>query len=229
MSDPRDVYIQQVVRGKSFVDVGGLWGTVNEKVSVAQSAGARSLAMIDVTPLGHELWQAFEERRQALRIPEVRCVSGDVQQLVESADDLQFDVVHCSGVLYHLPDPFRLLVALRKLAREYLILSSAVTATRVEGEAGVLDIPQAAALFVPALREREREIVRGYWQRFVGGTALGLTSDIPVWNPDDFGPWWWLPTTAALTALCETSGFHCEATALMWNNNAFVQLLAVRA
>lgn len=228
MSDPRDVYIQRVVRGKSFVDVGGLWGTVNEKVSVAHTAGAQSVAMIDVTPLGHELWQAFEKRRQALQVPEVECVSGDVQRLVESAGDFQFDVVHCSGVLYHLPDPFRLLVALRKLTREYLILTSAITATRIDSAQGVLEVPQASALFVPALYGREREIVREYWQRFVGNAALGLTSEIATWDPDDFGPWWWLPTAVALTALCETCGFRCEATALTWNDNASVQLLSVR-
>ena len=39
MSDVRDTYISQVVAGKSFADVGGLWGTVNEKVSVAHTHG----------------------------------------------------------------------------------------------------------------------------------------------------------------------------------------------
>jgi len=41
-TDPRDLYIAQVIAGKTFVDVGGLWGTVNEKVSVAYQAGALS-------------------------------------------------------------------------------------------------------------------------------------------------------------------------------------------
>ena len=31
MNDPRDEYISQVAKGKSFADVGGLWGTVSEK------------------------------------------------------------------------------------------------------------------------------------------------------------------------------------------------------
>ena len=50
MRDVRDTYIRQVVAGKSFADVGGLWGTVNEKVSVAHAYGARALTMIDVSP-----------------------------------------------------------------------------------------------------------------------------------------------------------------------------------
>ncbi len=48
-SDVRDTYIRWVVAGKSFVDVGGPWGTVNEKVSVAHTHGACGLTMIDVS------------------------------------------------------------------------------------------------------------------------------------------------------------------------------------
>lgn len=65
----RDTYIRQVVAGKSFADVGGLWGTVNEKVSVAHAHGARTLSMIDVSPPDSELWVLFEERRRTLRLP----------------------------------------------------------------------------------------------------------------------------------------------------------------
>jgi len=42
-------WIKQYVQGKTFVDVGRLWGTVNEKVSVAAKAGARETSMIDIT------------------------------------------------------------------------------------------------------------------------------------------------------------------------------------
>ena len=48
--DPRDRFIHEVSKDKSFVDVGGLWGTVNERVSVAHAAGARELAMLDISP-----------------------------------------------------------------------------------------------------------------------------------------------------------------------------------
>jgi 2-polyprenyl-3-methyl-5-hydroxy-6-metoxy-1,4-benzoquinol methylase len=130
MSDPRDEYLSQIVKGKSFADVGGLWGTVSEKVSVAHRYGASALTMIDVAPPPNEEWRLFEERRRDLRLPPVNCISGDVVSLVESNTCPQFDVVHCSGVLYHIPDPVRLVAALRKITREYLILCSVVTATK---------------------------------------------------------------------------------------------------
>ena len=46
--DYRDDFIARVVRGKSFVDVGGLWGTVSEKVSVAHAAGAAQREVMNV-------------------------------------------------------------------------------------------------------------------------------------------------------------------------------------
>ena len=34
-----DKWIQEEAKGKTFADVGGLWGTVNEKVTVANGHG----------------------------------------------------------------------------------------------------------------------------------------------------------------------------------------------
>lgn len=229
MSDPRDAYIEKVVRGKSFADVGGLWGTVNEKVSVAHKAGARTLTMIDVTPLGHELWQLFEHRRVSLHLPEVHAVSGDIVSLVKSQACPKFDVVHCSGVLYHLPNPLELLLALWQITREYLVLSSSVTATTVTSDRGTLHVPAGAMLFIPALQKDEHAIIAAHWRRFVGDGALGLTKELTTWPLEDFGPWWWLPTVDSLKGLCRVAGFTCQDSALMWNDNAFVQLLSVHS
>jgi hypothetical protein len=228
MNDPRDEYLSKIVRGKSFADVGGLWGTVNEKVSVAYQYGANALTMIDIAPPGHELWQLFEERCRVLAVPEVKCLSGDVMALVDESSCPQFEVVHCSGVLYHLPNPLQLLGALRKITREYLVLTSAVIATRIDNEQGALEIPQAASLFVPALQGQERKVLQAYWQRFVHDSALGLTREFASWRSDDFAPWWWLPTVEALKAMCMTAGFYAHAGAYFWNGNAYVLLLSVR-
>ena len=228
MRDVRDTYISQVVAGKSFADVGGLWGTVNEKVSVAHTHGASTLTMLDVSPRDSELWILFDERRRTLRIPAVECVSGDILALSEADPCPQFEVVHCSGVLYHMPEPVRFLRALRKITGETLVLTSAVTATRVEGEKGVLEIPAAAMLCIPALRGREREIVQSYWQGIVGDGAFGLTRQLPEWDPEDFASWWWLPTPDALTALCEAAGFRYETGSPSWNGNAYTLRLSVR-
>ena len=225
--DPRDQYISKVVGNKSFADIGGLWGTVNEKVSVANQYGASALTMIDVTPRGLDLWLRFEERCRRLKLPEVTCISADILNIGSILGEQQFDVVHCSGVLYHMPDPIRLLGVLRKITREYLVLASCVTGTRIHSDEGVLEVPQAALLFIPALQWRERAVIKSYWQQFVGDTAKGLTSEAGGWRVGDFGPWWWLPTVDALKAMCRAAGFRCEEGAHFWNNNAYVLLLSV--
>ncbi len=225
--DPRDAYIAGVARGRSFAEVGGLWGTVNEKISVAHKHGASALTMIDVTPPGHELWRLFEERRRALGLPEVQCISANALTFANTSPVGSFDVVHCSGVLYHMPEPMSLLQALRKISRKHLVLASSVTGTSVRSKEGVLQVPPGAALFIPGLQARERAIIKSYWRPFVGDTALGLTREVPSWRIDDYGPWWWLPTVDALKAMCEAAGFRFEEGAYLWNDNAYVLLLSV--
>ena len=228
MRDLRDCYIDKVAKGKTFADIGGLWGTVNEKVSVAYACGASSLTMIDISPPESELWSLFEDRRRTSRLPEVHCISSDILVLAEGSACPQFDVVHCSGILYHIPDPIGFLVALRKITREHLVLTSVVTATKVESEQGILELPEASALFIPALQKRERAILKSYWQRFVGDGAIGLTGDAASWQTRDFAPWWWLPTVEVLKMMCIAAGFDCEEAGYIWNENAYVQLLAAR-
>ena len=64
----RDRLIRSHVRGLSFVDVGALWQAHNEKVSVATLAGARSAAIIDVTPPGDAAWARCREHLSRFRM-----------------------------------------------------------------------------------------------------------------------------------------------------------------
>jgi hypothetical protein len=229
MNDPRDEYIGKVVKGRSFADVGGLWGTVNEKVSVAHRAGASELTMLDVQEPESELWESFKQRLRTVDVPSVRCISADVIALAETQAAPRFDVVHCSGVLYHVRDPMRLLMALRKLTGSYLILSSAVTASKVSGAQGVLSMPEASAIFVPGLQGHEREVLRSYWSGVVGDNAFGITADVASWSDEEFAPWWWLPTVQSLRAMCMAAGFRLMEGAHFWNGNAYSLLLSTAA
>jgi hypothetical protein len=226
--DPRDRFIHQVAAGRSFVDVGGLWGTVNERVSVAHEAGARDLTMLDVSPAEGKWWRLFEERRQEKGVPPVRSISGDLMTLAHSDPTLRFQVVHCSGILYHIPDQFQLLRALRTLTTEHLILTSSITETHIANEAGELRVPEGGALFLPALNAAERAVLKAHWWPTLADNSLGLTRDIDHWDLNDFGPWWWLPTTAALTRMCEIAGFDVLDVEHLWNGHAATLMLAAR-
>ncbi|MDD2677406.1 MAG: class I SAM-dependent methyltransferase [Methylacidiphilaceae bacterium] len=227
-TDPRDRFLAAVVSGRSFAEVGGLWGTVNEKVSVAHRLGARSLTMIDAAPATDLGWAAFEQRRRELGVGAVTCVSSDVVRLVEAPDPPLFDVVHCSGVLYHVPEPMRLLLALKRIARHHLVLTSLVARSEYPHKGGTLRVPDAASLFIPALEGPEREAVAGYWKNLVGDGAVGLTRENPTWQLEDFGPWWWLPRPRALRALSRSAGFYLIEEREFWEGNACTLLLSAR-
>ena len=223
--DLRDVYIARVVSGATFADVGGLWGTVSEKVSVAHQYGATSLTMIDVTPADAELWVKFRDRLIKLGVPAAREISRDVCSITERDGLGPFDVVHCSGVLYHLPHPLLMLTALRRLTRRHLILTSAITPTVIENAQGRYEIPPSGVLFVPALSAHEHAIVKTYWQA-QGVSALGLTERCD-YRVDEFAPWWWLPTSSALTAMSQAAGFTVQDAGPTWGGKSYTLLLSV--
>lgn len=228
MGDPRDEFIKKVVKGKTFADLGGLWGTVNEKISVAHRYGATALTMIDRITKEEDDWRLFDEHRQKLGVPEVECISKDILSLADAPGYGRYDVVHCAGVLYHIPDPMRLVETLRKITREYLVLSSVITPMRIESDHGVLNVPAGACLFIPALRGKELQIVKSYWQKFVGGGAVGVTRELADWRDTHYVPWWWLPTVEAVKGMAVAADFEFLEGAYFWNDNAYTQLLRVK-
>ncbi len=228
MIDPRDEFIGRVVKGKSFADLGGIWGTVNEKVSVAHQHGARALTMIDQIPFEQDDWRSFNERLNQLNIPHTECVSKDILALADQPDSPKYDVVHCSGVLYHIPDPMRLMDTLRKITGEYLVVGSVITPTVLKTKEGTLQIPEGTCLFIPALEKAEQAIAKSYWQEFVQDGAVGLTKELESWRDTHYVPWWWLPTVTAFKAMGRAAGFEFVDGAYFWNNNAYVQLLKAK-
>jgi 2-polyprenyl-3-methyl-5-hydroxy-6-metoxy-1,4-benzoquinol methylase len=224
--DVRDDLIRETVAGKTFVDVGGLWGTINEKVSVAAAAGAGSVAMIDITPLENELWTLLDERLASLGVSDYERISADIEKLGKLDDRPLFDVVHCSGVLYHHPEPLQLIRSLRKITRRHLILTSAITQERVENDLGVFQIPASGVLFVPALPESERKILAKYWTEHAGASAWGITERV-TWNLEDFAPWWHLPTAHSMAAMAEVCGLKLISSHPIWNGDAQTLLLEV--
>ena len=226
LADLRDQFISHSIPGKTFAEVGGLWGTINEKVSVAHKYNATSLTMIDVSPEDGELWQKFDQRMRDLGITEYRCISQDICSWELNNTIEPFDVVHCSGVLYHHANPMIMLESLYKITRCHLILTSAITQELIENEQGRYQIPPSSVIFVPSLNERERAILKTYWQNTGVTVAYGITEKV-TYNLEDFGPWWWLPTASAMRAMCEATGFKVIDSGLTWNNNAQTLLLSV--
>ncbi|MEG4340623.1 MULTISPECIES: tetratricopeptide repeat protein [unclassified Microcoleus] len=225
--DIRDRYIARVVKGKTFAEVGGLWGTVSEKVSVASKYGAVSLTMIDAMPASLHWWQDFHDRMTSLNIANYHCINQDITQIQLADIGEPYDVVHCAGVLYHHPHPLQILVALRQITREHLIFTSAITQEVIENELGRYEIPPSGVMFIPALDDAERAILTAYWRPYINNNALIGITEKAVFDMDNFAACWWLPTANALEAMCEVAGFKVLDKGLTWDNNALTLLLGI--
>src|SRR4051794_19232562 len=113
---PREELISRFAGGRSFLDVGCMWSVHGALCFFAEEAGATEVTGLDVMAATPE-FEAERERRGS----GVRFVQGDVHDagVVEP-----HDVVWCSGVLYHVPNPLLTLERLRALTRETLLLAT---------------------------------------------------------------------------------------------------------
>ncbi|WP_029352597.1 hypothetical protein [Bosea sp. 117] len=203
--------IRAHVPGLSFVDIGGLWGTVNEKVTVAMDAGASAATMADILPFSHELWGRFDARAAELGFSgygrrNVNLDSPDVHERLGT-----FDVVHCSGIIYHAPSPVHTLDRLASVTRRYLLLGSMVVPERVENEVGAIDFSGGQTLFIPAVNERKRAIMSEHF-RLSGIEIMHFnraeSEPFRVDGKANYGPWWWLYAPSTMIGMLEASNFR---------------------
>jgi hypothetical protein len=223
---PMDVneVIRQLVPGRSFADLGGLWGTLNERITPAMQAGCASATMIDEQPAGNALWQAFEAHCAARGVSGYRCVSATLQDAALPGRLGPFDVLHCSGVIYHCPDPFAALRQLWRLTEGDLLLGSMTVPARIANAAGALDLGEGRLLAVPALRGRTRDIVHQHFADLqLQAVRINLAPETPWWRSDgnaDHAPWWWLFTAETLGAMAEAAGFRVRMIWEAWPGRA---------
>jgi SAM-dependent methyltransferase len=198
-------YVRAHAPGRSFVDVGCMWGVNGEHAFLAEEAGARPVKGVDVFGPTPE----FEERRRA-RGSQVEFILGDCTAPETIARVGVADVVLCAGVLYHHPSPFDLLVALRRICGRTLILRTS-TIPEIGG------LPHAA-VFYPGLPPRDR----ASWDlRSLGaGRQVGITD---AFDPGEgYGNWFWGLTPTCVAALLATAGFRVEQRAIEAFSQTFV-------
>ena len=186
-------HIRKYATGKTFADIGCMWGVNGEYAFQAEEAGATRVFGVDVFGPTPE----FEEKRRT-RNSKVEFVLGDISRADTLARIGAVDVVFCAGVLYHHPSPFDLLVALRRICRETLILRTS-TIPEVRG------LPNAAVYF-PMLTAEEREL----WNL----KSLGLLHQEGISNEfqasEGYSNWFWGLTPSCLESLLKTAGFRVD-------------------
>lgn len=186
-------YIRNYAPGRSFVDIGCMWGVNGEYAFMAEEAGATIVKGVDVFGPTPE----FEAKKQA-RNSKVEFILGDAGHPDTIARIGPVDVVFCAGVLYHHPSPFDLLVALRRMCKQTLILRTS-TIPEING------MPNAAVYF-PILSPKDRKL----WNL----SSLGLAKQVGITNgfePNEgYGNWFWGLTPTCLVSLLETAGFQVD-------------------
>ena len=215
--DQIDTWIARLVPGKSFVDIGGIGErAINERITFAHVAGARSCVMADITPTTHDEWRVFRNKCASLGLPAFKEV-GDID--IRSRESLKnlgrVDVVHSTGVLYHLASAPDALWLLRSIVGECLITNTITFPKRVANEFGTVELPDCGVLFLPAMTEVERKVIGKYYQDKFGSRFKDVDHMSP--RPDD-------QTEVQYVKYGELS---CGPNWFFYSDNAFRALLRV--
>jgi len=183
--------VGQVAPGRSFADAGGMWGAHGRVAFLAEQAGAGAVTLLDASPETEE-FDAERERRSS----KVRFVRGDINDPAALEQVGEHDVVWCSGVLYHAPDPHLTLSRLASIARETLVIGS-ITIPELPGV-------DQGCVFYPGLSERQR----APYAAVAPPNAIGLTTPFDPTPERAYANYWWGITPSALRAMVATIGFE---------------------
>ena len=190
---PVDATIRQYAPGHSFVDVGALWRVHGRTAFLAEENGATEVTATDVMAATPE-YEAERERRGS----SARFVQGDIHDPQTLEQIGPHDVVWCSGVLYHCPNPLHTIDCLRSITRSTLVLITA----------SVPELPgvRNGCVFFPGLAEADRLAYdRAYNATILKGPRVGLTN---AFDPElGFENWWWGLSPSAVESMLESAGF----------------------
>ena len=137
-------FIEERAPGRSFADIGGLFGIHGDVAFQAEEHGATEVTLFDAGDATPE----FRERRER-EGSRIRFVQGDLEDPVALERVGTHDLVWCVGVIYHTPNPFEQIVKLREITGELLYL----------GTHTIPELPgvRHGRVFYPRLEEADRQ------------------------------------------------------------------------
>lgn len=186
----RGEIIARLAPGKSFIDVGGMWSVHGRTAFLAEEAGAERVTVVDVMLATPE----FEAERMR-RGSAVAYATGDLHDAKAIGELGEFDVVWCTGVLYHTPNPLVQVENLGRLARSTLVLG-----TRVIPE--VPGVEQACVFYPLQSAQAQAE-----WARGMGDEVLRPGATAPFRRDLTYENWWWGMSPSAVRAMLDLAGF----------------------
>lgn len=186
--DIKKKLIRKYALNKSFIDVGCMWGVNGYFSFLAEKFGAKEVVAFDIYPSTEEFNETLISSNS-----EIKFVQGDINSKVMIIQLGKFEVVYCTGLLYHVPDPLYTLSRLREICSDILILGTAVIP-----ELNGID---NGAVFYPHLSESQRKI----WDIHQGGQ---LAISEPFDPKQGYGNWIWGFSSTCLEAMVRSSGFR---------------------
>jgi len=197
----REALIKRHAPGKSFADVGAMWGIHGALSFLAEESGATAVTAVDMMPASDEY-----EAEHARRGSRVRFVSGDLHDPAVLEEVGMHEVVFCAGVLYHAPNPLHTLQCLRQITSETLLLLTAA----------IPEIPgiEQGCVFYPGLSDAGRAV----YEPASPGPRLGIThpfvregsesGEHGAGKSGTYDNWWWGITPSALKGMLIATGFE---------------------
>jgi len=194
--------VKKYVSGKTFADIGALWGVDGLNSFIAEESGATRSVAVDIYPASKKF---IEEKNR--KNSKVEFVQGDINMTSTTNQIGVCDVVLCSGVLYHTPDPVHLLTRLRSITKEILILNTS----------SIPEIPgiKNVSVFYPFLDSKQRKI----WNRGIG-SQKSITG--PYEPEEGYGNWFWGMTPSAIESMLKCTGFEAIESHLEAFNSIFI-------
>jgi hypothetical protein len=186
-------FIREHVQGRSFADIGGMFGINGEIAFQAEAAGATQVTLFD----SGEPTPQFLERHKT-QGSSIRTVQGDLEDPQSMREVGPHDVVWCNGVIYHTPNPFLQLVHLHEITKELLFVGSA-TIPEIPG------VPQACVYYPYLERDDRAPYARGMLKP---EGALGVGTEFDERPMYGHGNFWWGITPSAFRAMLRSARFE---------------------
>jgi hypothetical protein len=185
--------VRRYAPGRSFADIGTMWGIHGKVAFLAEECGATSVSAVDAMEPTPEF-----EAEHARRDSKVRYVHADLHDEPWVMEQVgRHDVVWCTGVIYHTPDPFGQIEVLRRITGSILVL----------GTHTIPEIPgiEQGCVFYPGLGAASRT---AYASPHRNQDLIALGTEFDERPEHKYDNYWWGMSPSAVRAMVTNAGFE---------------------
>ena len=185
--DYYEEYLRSHVGGKRVIDIGAMWLVDGRFSFFAEDCGAKEVVAFDIIEPSLTFREEMERKKS-----QVQFVQGDLMEDDSLCRLGKFDVVFCSGVIYHLPDPIIGLQRIRSICTGCALIGTAVI-----GE-GFL---RNRAVYYPCMDS----LTRKWWN--YGSKEKKIALDSPYDPSLGYANWFWGMSPSCVASMLYSVGF----------------------